>query len=378
MRRRGLHVLWLTGVISAILIAPVRAAEAGPDDVEALIAKGNELRRRGDPTGALPLFQKAFELARTPRTEGQLGLAEMAAGDPVSAETHLSAALASPQHPWVAANRTGLEQTLARARGHICELTIDGEPQGATVVVNGRQVGVLPLAAPLRLVGGRNDVAVSAPGYSTSARWIQLAPGEHRRLTVSLDRVPNPGTAPSTASTGASSVRPPAQVSASPAAQPEPPASRRDQAGATAPSATTPVVPPTAIASAYGEPPASGLRTAAWLAAGGGVVALGAGIGLEIAALAKTSEFNNSCLLSQGSPVPNGKMPSVTAMDCSTLWDTHNSEKTWSIVGFVAGGALAATAGVLFWSSRAPQTPGQHARLECAPTLAGISCRGVF
>jgi hypothetical protein len=123
----------------------------------------------------------------------------------------------------------------------------------------------------------------------------------------------------------------------------------------------------------------SGLRAAAWLVAGGAVLGLGAGVGLEIAALAKNSEFNNSCELSpQGDPIPNGKVSSVTTMDCSVLWNTHNSEKTWSIVGFVAGGALAVTAGVLVWSSRPPRAPGQYARLECLPTVAGFSCRGVF
>ena len=380
MRRWGFRILWLTGVISAVLVAPIRAAHAA-EDVEALIAKGNELRRRGDAKGALPLFQKAFELARTPRTEGQLGLAEMAAGDPVNAEAHLSGALASPQHPWVAANRAGLEQTLARARGHICELTIDGEPQGATVVVNGRAVGVLPLASPLRLVGGRNDVAVSAPGYSTSARWIQLVPGEHRTLTVGLERVPDPGTAPSSVSPTTSAVRTTApQASASPVARSEPAVSSpREHTDISGSAATAPLVSSNAAASGYSEAPASGLRTAAWISAGAAVVAIGAGVGLEVAALAKTSDFNNACGLSpQGSPVPNGKVPSVTAMDCSTLWDTHNADKTWSIVGFAAGGALALTAGVLFWSSSPPRAAGQQARLECVPTVAGISCRGVF
>ena len=94
-------------------IAPARADAA---EVEALIAKGNELRRAGTPGPALPYFQKAYELARTPRTTGQLGLAELAAGYPVEAETHLSAALAWSNDPSIVKYRQILADALTMAR----------------------------------------------------------------------------------------------------------------------------------------------------------------------------------------------------------------------------------------------------------------------
>ena len=79
MALRVIISVW-TAVAIISQAAPVRADAA---EVEALIAKGNELRRAGTPGPALPYFQKAYELARTPRTAGQLGLAELAAGYPV-------------------------------------------------------------------------------------------------------------------------------------------------------------------------------------------------------------------------------------------------------------------------------------------------------
>ena len=83
---RGLVAVWIcVAVVSQS--APARADAA---EVEALIAKGNELRRAGTPGPALPYFQKAYQLARTPRTTGQLGLAELAAGYPVEAAEHLA------------------------------------------------------------------------------------------------------------------------------------------------------------------------------------------------------------------------------------------------------------------------------------------------
>jgi hypothetical protein len=85
MLLRVIVSVW-AGVAIISQAAPVRADAA---EVEALIAKGNKLRRAGTPGPALPYFQKAYQLARTARTAGQLGLAELAAGYPVDAEEHL-------------------------------------------------------------------------------------------------------------------------------------------------------------------------------------------------------------------------------------------------------------------------------------------------
>src|SRR6187455_965959 len=101
-------------------------AQADAAEVEALIAKGNELRRAGTPGPALPYFQKAYELARTPRTAGQLGLAELAAGYPVDAAEHLAAALQSPEDPSIVKYRKMLADALTTARSQIGELALEG------------------------------------------------------------------------------------------------------------------------------------------------------------------------------------------------------------------------------------------------------------
>src|SRR4051794_28687426 len=96
MALRGISVL-----IAAAIICHSGPARADAAEVESLIAKGNQLRRAGTPGPALPYFQKAYELARTPRTTGQLGLAELAAGYPVDAVEHLEVALQSPDDPGI-------------------------------------------------------------------------------------------------------------------------------------------------------------------------------------------------------------------------------------------------------------------------------------
>src|SRR5436190_3736606 len=177
----------LRGIVSvctgAAIICQAAQARADAAEVEALISKGNELRRAGTPGPALPYFQKAYELARTPRTTGQLGLAELAAGYPVEAAEHLAIALeAPPNDPSIAKFRQMLVDALAIAKSHIGELTISGSPAGAEVVVNGRVVGALPLASTVKLAASDSEVVVRAPGYGEHRESVRIAVGQRREL----------------------------------------------------------------------------------------------------------------------------------------------------------------------------------------------------
>src|SRR5262245_56736154 len=167
MALRGI-VSVCTGIAIIWQSAPARADAA---EVEALIAKGNELRRAGTPGPALPYFQKAYQLARTPRTAGQLGLAELAAGYPVEAEEHLSGALQSPNDPSIVKYRQMLTDALTMARSQIGELAIAGSPAGAAIAVNGRDVGVLPLASSIKVPARNTEVIVRASGFTEQRQF---------------------------------------------------------------------------------------------------------------------------------------------------------------------------------------------------------------
>ena len=103
--KRGLGWGVLVSVLVVIGSSAVRAADV--ESVEALIRQGVELRHQGHDVRALPLFQKAYGMTRTPRTAGQLGLCEMAMGYWLDAENHLGEALNVPEHPgWPRISRT--------------------------------------------------------------------------------------------------------------------------------------------------------------------------------------------------------------------------------------------------------------------------------
>jgi len=325
MALRGLVTVWL----GIAIICQSAQARADAAEVEALIAKGNELRRAGTPGPALPYFQKAYELARTPRTTGQLGLAELAAGYPVEAADHLAAALQSPDDPSIVKYKQMLADALKLARSQIGDLAVDGSPAGAEVVVDGHAVGVLPLASPMKLAARNAEVIVRAPGYAPRREVVSIAGGQRRQLTVTLEKIDRPAT-----------VAP----AVTPAAALPTPAS----AAVPTPATSSPV-----LFDEHGGAGAShsGLRTAAWICGGAAVLAVGTGVGLNVAARSHIDDSDDSTFL---------------------------SDRRRSIVGYVSGAALAVTSGVLFWISRPSAPASTAAHLTCMPTLDGLACQGVF
>jgi hypothetical protein len=155
------------------------SSDASPyDSSESLIKKGNELRRTGDDARALPEYQKAYNLLVSGRTAAQLGLCEYALGRFADAETHLLEALNGHKDAWVTRNRATLEDSLAKVKAHVGRVEVVGEPDGATILVNGREVGKLPLAATVPVNAGPVQVEGVASGYERAERSASVTAGQ--------------------------------------------------------------------------------------------------------------------------------------------------------------------------------------------------------
>src|SRR6476661_1841641 len=188
---QGRRIGELAGAAALAIALTLAARPARANDTaeaEALIRQGVELRSQKKDERALPLFEKAYQISRSPRTAGQLGLVEMALGYFVDAEKYLGEAVASPDHPWVAKNLATLKAQLATAKSQIGELYVIGEPAGAEVVVNGKSVGRLPLSGPVRLDKGRVDVQVRAAGYVPMSDSVTMVGGKREDRSYRLQR----------------------------------------------------------------------------------------------------------------------------------------------------------------------------------------------
>src|SRR5260221_7251932 len=117
--------------LPVLFALPLRAAE--PETADELVARGVELRKKGDHAGALREFQAAHAKQPSGRTLAQMGIAEATLKLWTDAEDHLSQALDSTA-PWVEKNRPTLEQTLQTVRAHTAEVSVYG-PTGATLTI---------------------------------------------------------------------------------------------------------------------------------------------------------------------------------------------------------------------------------------------------
>lgn len=350
---------WFAAVVIICMLCGRPARSADLDSVETLIRQGIELRKQGRDERALPLFQKAYSLSRTPRSAGQLGLCEMAVGYWVDAEKHLDESLRFPEHPWVAKNQNDLTGAVASVRRNIDDIIIEGGPPGAEVLINGQLVGRMPLSPPVRLGKGAADVEVRAPGYAPSLRSLTIGGGTTDRLTIVLVKNAVLETAQTpTALTPAPTVNAGAPQEGAPAEPSEPDAAPTD-----------------------GGP----RRIAAWSTAVVATLSLGFGVVETFAWVNKQHQFDDHVgVLPSSNPPRTGKNCGTDDVNyggdgCRGLHDDLVRSRTLALVGYGLAGALGIASAILFATSPAHPSKTMTA-FGCAPDLPGhgVGCRVSF
>jgi hypothetical protein len=155
------------------------------DEAERWIHDGVEMRRQGNDPAAYELFQRAFVATHSPRAAAQIGLAEQALGRWVDADEHLRAALAS-HDPWIESHRALLEDDAHFVARHVGRLQVTGTA-GAQLRLNGKAVGVLPLAEPISVVAGIVIVQARLPNSPAIVRTVVVEPDQVAREDFALE-----------------------------------------------------------------------------------------------------------------------------------------------------------------------------------------------
>jgi hypothetical protein len=255
--RRRAATEWRLFGIAAVLVVVTASADArgaeptshAPSPLpteDELIKQGVDARRRDDDSAALELFRRAYGVSHSSRAAAQMGLAELALGQWLEAETHLEEATATAKDPWIAKNAGALAESLTRVRQNLGNLDVVGSPAGAQVVVEGKARGSLPLAKPIRVRSGECRFEIRAQGYESLVRSVQIYPGELTRETVDLP----------------------------PARSPSPPMY-------TPPAPIDSTTPPSLVHHGTGS---ARLRTVAYILGGVGIVAIGTGLAFGLKA----------------------------------------------------------------------------------------------
>ena len=338
--------------VLALGAAPARAATEA-EQAEALIRQGVKLRASDSAALALPLFEQAYQVSRSPRTAAQLGLCELELGYWVAADRYLTEALAAPDHPWVARNKGTLKKSLETARANIGELALVLSPANAEVLLNHKPLDRALVGAPLRLDKGLVNLEVRAPGYEAARETVIVSGGKREERTYTLVRAAGvaqtSATVPTLAGGGSSSPDANGAVTLT-AAAPAPDAEHNN------------------------------LRLAAWITGGAAVGAMLVGTVEAISAAGRRDAFNDHTSMAGGTTYHDCGTSTLSA-PCKTLKDDYDHAVTLSIVSFVAAGVLAGASSVLFVLSPAGHGPagerdvGARA-LTCVPdpVSRGVGC----
>jgi hypothetical protein len=347
-------VLWCGGALAA------PPAAAPTSEADALIKRGNDLRRNRDDQGAFPLLQRAYQLQPGPRTAVQLGLVEQALGRWAEADEHLTIGLRGTTDPWIQHNRKIIDVSIHKVKLHVARIEITGEPTDAEVTVNGRSVGKVPLTEPVRVAEGSVDVELRAPGYKRGFRTVTVRAGQYQPVVIRLERDAPPA-----------EVHPPPLATLTPALPPN------GNVPVSGPALATPAPVAPDVTAAPEDHPTPRWRP--W-AIGGALTgaAIGAGVGVfgMVRHDSKVAAFNErSCL-----ETSHGVLRSPATQDegCVNLNTDYRNARIISVIGFAAAGALAATALVLYLTAPDAPPPGETAMasVACAPDVVhpGLAC----
>jgi hypothetical protein len=192
---RFLVVLSLAWVL-ALGSAGATAQAAGPVQVplaQKLVGEAKEafdsaqiLSNNGDFAGALAKYQQAYDLSKDPRLLFNMAICARSQHAWARMQTLLRQYEHEAGRALSTEDRSEVDSALAAIRNLVGTVTLAVAVPGAVVTIDGDQVGVTPLAAPIVLDLGKHTLAVSKPGFDTATQTVVIAGGSETNVAVAL------------------------------------------------------------------------------------------------------------------------------------------------------------------------------------------------
>jgi PEGA domain len=323
-------------VLLAVVLVTHAATAVGADDdatqqdaerkaaASAHLKRGAELIDAEDLAGALAEFEAAYRLVPSPNILHNFGIVYQGLGRKAAALDAFERFLAQALRPPPAAREHALRAVQALHQ-EVAELRVETDLAGATIFVDGRNLGLTPQERPIYLDAGPHHLSVEkAPLGTAFAERLEVSAGQ--RLTVPV---------------------------------------RQARAATPVPAAAVEQSPPPVETSRR-----RWQRPAAWATTAGAVLAA-ALFGTQILAryLDITKYNNDGC----GTTEPDN----MGGPGCPGLIERASSAEKRATVSGVAAVALGLGATVLFVTL--PETPGGLApSLRASPSQLGLGLQGRF
>ena len=326
--------LALSGVSWANAAETEEPAAPGADEQ---FAAGQAAFDQGDYATARLAYLEVWNRRRTYDVAANLGQAELEMGLFRDAAEHFSFAIANAPPSVPAETRDAMRALLEQARKEVAVLGIQGLPDGAAVLVDGRAVATAPIDRDLYIEPGKHVVEVDLGGSAPEKRELTGIKGERHSLVFSA---------------------PPATQVAGTGSEPLSPEPADPAAGDSSGPSWVPV------------------------AVGGTITALGlvGGVGFTLAASSKRDDRDEQLAALGGSSACGSG--TVYAAECSKidqLDSDANQYRNLGVAGFVtAGVAGVATAVYLLW----PRQSSSEQAVLVAPAVGrnggSVNLSGAF
>jgi hypothetical protein len=174
----------------AILIAPQPTRAGAKEEARKHYDRAVELVDDGQLAEAIIEFQRAYDLTKHFSVLFNIGQVYVSLAKPVEAIGAYEGYLVGGGKNIPKARRAEVEKEIARQKTRIATLVFRILPDGATLRVDGNDIGNTPVAQPLSVGIGEHVVSALADGHQPAEVKVTMA-GEDRR-TIELTLAPIP------------------------------------------------------------------------------------------------------------------------------------------------------------------------------------------
>jgi hypothetical protein len=185
-RARAARGTALACAIACAIIAPSAIAQRGVNPARDAFEQGIRALEAQRYVDALAAFEESYRLRPSPVALYNVAVAQRGLGRIRDAIATFERYLAAPERGIDRARLATIRSELDALRAQVVSLRLTLSPSTATLLVDGRPVTNATSNA-LELDPGRHIIEVSAEGYRTSRREVDLRPGSTVVLDVTLE-----------------------------------------------------------------------------------------------------------------------------------------------------------------------------------------------
>lgn len=176
-------------LLASMLFGVARPAAAEDAVVEALIQRGIQLRRDSSDEEALAVFLEAEKQDPTSvRVLLHVVTAAQAAGKWLVADTYMKKVSALSDDAYYRRHADAIDVVRRAVTARVGTFQAQGEPDGASVRLDGQLVGTLPMKEPASIEAGAYLMEVHKPGFYRLRRNVTITGGVLTREPVELNR----------------------------------------------------------------------------------------------------------------------------------------------------------------------------------------------